>query len=633
MHESFATMKTASMKAMVVAALLCGLGAVQAADLTVRLDAREVQRKHVHTDMTLAVQGGPLTLVFAKWIPGEHGPTGPIESIIGMVISANGKPLEWHRDPLDVYAVSVTVPAGASRIDVSLDSGLTTEGGVFGAGPTSSEQLAVIAWNQFVLYPKGRDAGEISTEASVIAPPGWQVSCALAMHRETDGSVALEPAALSRLIDSPVQMGEYLKRVELPGSAPFPKLQHTISIAADSAAALVTPVDFSAAYGRLVAQAGALFGTRMYRHYTWLLSLSDHVAHFGLEHHESSDNRTEEDVFSEESGREGLAELLAHEYVHSWNGKYRRPAGLISPDYQKPMDGSLLWVYEGLTQYWGEVLPVRAGLETPAAFREMLASVVGFYDNEPGDRWRPLADTAVEAQVLYGAPGAWSASRRGVDFYRASEFLWLNVDSQLRSHSSGRVSLDDFVKRFYAGPGGEPQTRPYVESDIYAALEAVQPGDWRGLIRSHLDSLGPQVLISGLESSGWKLVYTAEKNTYIDGQEKRRKSLDRRWSIGLALNEKGMIVDTIEDRAAARAGAGPGMQVIAVNGRQYTGEVLDAAIAAAQLSHTPIELLVRSSDFYRTLHVAYFDGPRFPHLVRIEGRADLLSEVLKARRA
>lgn len=616
--------------------LLCaaslGTALAQAADLTVRVDAREIARKHLHTDMSLAVKGGPLTLVFPKWIPGEHGPTGPLESIIGLEIRAHGVLLPWHRDPLDMYAIGVTVPDGATRLDMALDTGLLTEGGgVFSTGPTSSEQLAVLTWNEFVLLPKGRDAGSISTEAAVRAPADWQLNCALSLSPQADGSVQLEPATLARLIDSPLQMGRYARRIELAGSAPLPQLKHAISLVADAPAALTVPDDFAAGYGRLVAQAGSLFGTRTYRHYTWLLTLSDHVAHFGLEHHESSDDRTDENALSEAGLRDGVAELLAHEYVHSWNGKYRRPAGLLSPDYQKPMDGSLLWVYEGLTQFWGAVLPVRAGITSAESYREMLASLAGTFDVETGDRWRPLADTAVAAQTLYDAPPAWKSSRRSVDFYEASEFLWLNVDAELRARSGGRASLDDFMQRFYAGAGGEPALKPYVESDVYATLAAVAPGDWRALVHSHLDSLGPRVLLGGLESAGWRLSYSSERNSYVEVQQRRRKITDRQWSIGLTIDDKDMIVDTVGERAAGRAGAGPGMKLVAVNGHKYSPAVLDDAIAAAHESHRPIELLVENGDYYRTLRVEYLDGARYPHLTRIEGRADTLSQVLGAR--
>jgi predicted metalloprotease with PDZ domain len=622
----------------ILALMLAAPALTHAADLTVRVDAREVARKHLHTDMTLAVKAGPLTLVFAKWIPGEHGPTGPLETIIGMVIRAGGTPVAWRRDPLDVYAIRLSVPAGVSQLDISLDTGLATEGGVFSTGPTSSAQLAVLPWNELVLFPKGRDAATLMTEVSVVAPPQWQLNCALALHPQADGSVQLEPANLARLIDSPLQMGRFARRFELPGSAPLPQLPHTLAVVADSAAALNVPDDFAAGYQRLVAQAGLLFGTRMYRHYTWLLSLSDHVAHFGLEHHESSDDREEETALLDAGRREGVAELLAHEYVHSWNGKYRRPAGLLSPDYQKPMDGSLLWVYEGLTQYWGTVLPVRAGLIPVEHHREMLAALAGTFQVQSGNRWRPLGDTAVEAQVLYNAPAAWESSRRGTDFYEASEFLWLNVDAELRARSAGRASLDDFMQRFYAGAGGEPALKPYVEGDVYAALTAVTPGQWQVLIRRHLDSLGPQALLEGLEASGWRLVYSGEKNAYVSLTESHHKEVDRRWSIGLVIDEKGVIVDTSEDRAAARAGAGPGMKLIAVNSKAYpaddadaAGAIVDAAIAAAHDSQQPIELLVESAGYYRTLRVAYSEGARFPHLARIEGRPDTLSQALGAR--
>lgn len=625
-------MVSAMMRTMLAVALMLAMGGAAAADLTVRVDAREVMRKRVHTDLTLAVrEAGPLTLAFPKWIPGEHGPSAPLDTMIGLVIRANGTPLAWQREPRNVYALSVSVPQGATHLDIALDSGLPLEGGVFGTGPTSSEQLALLPFNLFVLLPQGQDAATLTAEATVLGPPGWKLSCPLEMRAAAGGGMTLEPVTLDRLIDSPVQMGAYLERVDLPGSPPFPQLHHTLSIAADSAAALVTPADFAAGYGRLVAQAGALFGTRMYRHYTWLLSLSDHVAHFGLEHHESSDDRSDEDAITDAGKREQLAELLAHEYVHSWNGKYRRPAGLLSLDYQQPMDGSLLWVYEGLTQFWGEVLPVRAGISKPEHYREMLAALAGRFDIGSGDRWRPLADTAVAAQSLYRSPKQWESSRRGLDFYEAADFLWLNVDAELRARSAGRASLDDFMRRFYAGPGGAPALKPYVESDIYATLAAVAPGDWHALIRRHLDTLGPQALLAGLESSGWKLEYSAEKNSYIEASQRWRRNLQREWSIGLQLSDQGTVIDVIEGSAAARAGAGPGMKLIAVNGRSFWPEVLDTAIAAAHQDRRPIELLIESGDFYRTLHVEYFDGARYPHLTRIARQPDMLSQVLKAR--
>ena len=361
------------------------IAAAQASDLTVQVDAREIARKHVQTRLTLAARPGPLTLVYAKWIPGEHGPVGALESMIGLQIKANGERLAWSRDPFEPYAIRVAVPRGVDHLDMSMESGLAIEGETSSSGePGASARLAVVSWNQFLLFPKGVDADKLSVSASVLAPEGWTVACALASKPGSGGGYEFEESSLARLIDSPVQMGLYAKRFDLKGSEPRADIKHALSIVADSAAALVVPEDFAQGYNRLVAESGALFGSRMYRHYTWLLSLSDHIRHFGLEHHESSDDRTDESDLSEADLRMGVAELLGHEYVHSWNGKYRRPQGLLSPDFQKPMDGSLLWVYEGMTQFWGEVLPTRAGLITPEYFREALANWAGYFDNEPG---------------------------------------------------------------------------------------------------------------------------------------------------------------------------------------------------------------------------------------------------------
>ena len=512
-----------------------------------------------------------------------------------------------------------------------MDCALQTEDGAFSEGPSATEQLAVISWNEALLFPKGIDAEKTTAVATLRAPAGWAVASGMESQVGADGTVQFEEIPLARLIDSPVQMGRYTKVVEVPGSAPRPDLRHRISLAADSAAALAIPRDFAEGYGRMVAEAGALFGSRMYRHYTWLLTLSDHVAIFGLEHHESSDNRREELALLEADRRMDAAALLGHEYVHSWNAKYRRPAGLVSPDYQKPMDGSLLWVYEGLTEYWGDVVTTRAGLMRPEEYRETIASYAAGFDVQPGARWRPLADTAVAAQVLYDSPASWESSRRGTDFYDASDFLWLDVDAQLRAQSRGRLSLDDFARRFYAGDSGAPALKPYVEQDVYDTLAAIAPGDWRTFMRRHLDSADTTALLGALERSGWQLEYTARKNTRVEFTQKRLDSVDRRWSIGLVLDEDGAVVDLIEDRAAARAGMGPGMTIVAVNGRKFSYGALDTAIADAQKTRQPIELLVENGEYYRTIPVAYYDGPRFPHLRRIEGKPDLLSAILAPR--
>ena len=616
----------------VLAVLLLTCVPTFGAELTLRIDARDVARRHLQTHETLAVKPGPLVLVYPKWIPAEHAPAGPLDSIIGLEITANGQRLVWQRNPLEMYEIAVTVPKGVDHLDIALESGLPTDGGGFSGSPDSTARLAVIRWNQYVLLPKGRDAATLSSVGSVRAPDGWEVACSLDSHKGEGGAVDFEPVSLAQLIDSPAQLGAFMRHVELPGSAPHPDIHHAISITGDTAEATAVPADFATGYGNLVAEAGALFTSRHYRHYVWLLTLSEHVSHFGEEHHESSDNRLPETILADADTRNGVVPgLLAHEYVHSWNGKYRRPQGLLSPDYQKPMDGSLLWVYEGLTEFWGDVLPVRAGLTQPEFYRDLIAARAGHFEISSGPRWRPLADTAVEAQVLYDASPAWSSARRGVDFYEASIFLWLDVDSQLRAHSGGKATLDDFMHRFYSGADGKPEVKPYVENDLYTTLAAIAPADWRGIMRKHLDVPDTTALLDGLKHAGWQLSYSAEKNVAVELSQKVRKSTDRQWSIGLRLDKEAGIVDVIEGRAAALAGAAPGMKVLAVNGKKFTAEILDAAIVAAQSSHKPIELLVENDDYYRTLSLSYFDGPRYPHLTRVDGTPDTLTDVLKAR--
>lgn len=613
-----------------VALLLACAGSAAAADLKVSLDARDIRSKRVHTQLTIPAKPGPLTLVFPKWLPGEHGPTGPLESMIGLEIRAGARVIPWSRDPYDMYALRVTVPSGASQLDVKMESGLAVEGSGFTAAPTSSDQLAIIPWNEFLLFPKGIDAEKVMIDASVRPPEGWAISTPLD-SRATGESYTLETASIARLIDSPLQMGAHSHIFDLAGSAPAPQLKHKLSVFADSAAALEVPANFADGYSRLVAENGALFGSRMYRHYTWLLSLSDHVAHFGLEHHESSDNRREEASFQDEEGRMATAMLLGHEYVHTWNAKYRRPAGLLSPDYQKPMDGTMLWVYEGLTEFWGDILPTRAGLVTPKFYLEMLASTAGWFDVEAGENWRPLVDTATAAQELYPAPEAWSSARRSVDFYEASVFLWYDVDAELRARSGGAKTLDDFVKIFYAGNSGAPAVKPYVEADIYATLNQVAPNDWRKFIHRHLDATSNKPLLGMFDRSGWRLEYSAAKNAFLEYRQKRSESTDRSWSIGLKISKENKVSDTVEGRAAALAGIGPGMTIVAVNGKKFTADVLDAAIVAAQKSRQPIAILVENADFFRTFDVPYYEGPRYPHLVRVEGKADQISALLGAR--
>ena len=586
------------------------------------VDATDAARKLFHVHLTIPATAGPMKLAYAKWLPGEHGPTGPIDELVNLRITANGQRVAWTRDPRDMFVFHIDVPTGTSAIEVDATY-IAPSGGNFTAGASATPNLAVLGWNTVLLFPPGKDGEQILVEGSIRMPDGWTSASAL---KQADGKY--ERASLTTYIDSPVIMGRHLKSVELPsGNAP----PHRIDIVADSRAALETPPAFAADYARLVAEAGAAFGAYPFRKYDWLVTLSDHVAHFGLEHHESSDNRMPEATLAEEETRKALAGLLSHEYVHSWNGKYRRPANMLSPDYQSPMEGNLLWVYEGLTTYLGPVLATRAGLWTPEEFREHLATVAAGYDIQPGRTWRPLADTATSAQILFGSPDAWRSLRRGVDFYEESILLWLEVDAIIRKQTNDRASLDDFTRRFHGGESGKPAVKAYTFDDLVATLNAVAPYDWRGHLVERLTSTSPRAPLGGLTAGGWTIAYDDTVNAAIKVNEQRRKIQDLTWSLGIVLREDGTVRDAILGLPAANAGIGPGMKIVAVNGRKWTREVLAAAIREAKTSTAPIELLVENNDFYRTHAVGHHGGLRYPHLVRTEEKEDRLAAVLRSK--
>jgi predicted metalloprotease with PDZ domain len=405
---------------------------------------------------------------------------------------------------------------------------------------------------------------------------------------------------------------------------------------ADSAGALEMPAESVTHYKQLVSEAMALFGARHYRNYHFLLTLSDAVLSNGLEHHESSDNRVPERTLIDEVSRGRRVTLLPHEYTHSWNGKYRRPAGLATPDYQQPMQGELLWVYEGMTQYIGNLLLTsRSGLRTPEQTRDYLAYVAANLDNNrPGRNWRPLADTATAAQFLYNAPTEGQAARRGVDFYDEGLLVWLEADTIIRRQSGGRRSLDDFCRSFHGGQSGAPAVRPYTFDDVVAAFNEVVPYDWRGFFTARVFNINARPPLGGVEASGWKLVYTDTPNWYSRAGEQVSNITDASFSIGLLLESDGAVRDIIPGLAAAEEGIRPGMKIVAVNGRKLSTQALHNAIKSTKGSPAtaPLELLVERAGTYTTYQLKYHEGERYPHLVRDETRADLLGQIIKPLR-
>jgi len=593
--------------------------------ITLAVDATEAPRKIFHAHEVIPAAPGPLTLFYPKWIPGEHGPTGPIASLAGVRMTAAGRPLAWTRDPLEMYALQVQVPDGATGVDVDLDF-LAPASGDFTAGASATAELAVLSWNTMVLYPQGSAADELTYAPRLKLPQGWKYATSLAASSTSGDSVEFQPVSLTTLVDAPVLMGAHLRSIPLPSALP---VVHSIEVAADTEAALQMRPEDVAGYDRMVAQAGALFGARHYRSYRWLLTLSDAVAHFGLEHHESSDDRMGEKTLSEEGSRRALARLLAHEYSHSWNGKYRRPAGLVTGDFHQPIKSGLLWVYEGLTQYLGNILPPRAGLWTAEEFREAEAAAAASLDSHTGRTWRPLVDTATAAQILYGAPADWTSWRRSVDFYDEGNLIWLEADVLIRQQTGGKRSLDDFLRRFHGGPTGQPALKTYTLEDVVAALNDVAPYDWRTFLEARVNSVAPQAPLGGIEKGGWRLVYTDTPNTFIKDHDTANKTANHAYSVGVMAKEDGMLSDVIPDSPAAKAGLGPGMKVVAVGGRRFTLDALRDAIKTGKGGTAPLEVIAANADFFATYRIDYHGGERYPHLERDASRPDTLSDITK----
>lgn len=607
-------------------ALRATVAAAADTPIAIDVDLRDAPRNLVRAKLTIPVSPGPLTLVYPKWIPGEHGPSGPIRDLAGVRFSAGGSDLAWQRDSVDMYAFHLEVPAGATAVAAQLDYLAPVVPANYTAGRSTTAALAVLSWNTVALYPQGSSPEQISFAPSVTLPEGWRYGTALEGASQSGNVVRFAPVSLVRLIDSPVVAGANFTRVELPGS----DRPHAIDITADSPGALTLPPGFADAYAKLVAEAGALFGARHYRHYDWLLTLSDNVEHFGLEHHESSDNRLGERTLLEEPWRKALASLLAHEYVHSWNGKYRRPAGLVRDDYQQPFDTWLLWVYEGLTQYLRELLPARAGLWSDEYGRERLALLAANLEYQGGRQWRPLSDTATAAQVLFGVPSFWRSWRRGADFYDESVLIWMEIDAKLRAGSKGSKSLDDFCRAFYGGAENGSEVKPYSFDDVVAALGGVEAGDWKALLVEHLRSKSAHAPLGGLEAAGWKLVFDDKPNAALADRQALDTSRDVSYSLGFDVEKDGTIRDVRVGSPADAAGVAPGAKIVAVDSLAWSADRLLDAVAASAQRQGPIELLVQQGEIFRTHRLDYHGGTRYPHLVRTAG-ADLLSAMQAPR--
>jgi predicted metalloprotease with PDZ domain len=604
-----------------IAVLLTAAPAAMAGEaIQLTVDATKTQQKLLHAHELIPVKAGPLTLYYPKWIPGEHGPNGPIASLTGLKFEADGKTIPWKRDLLDVFTFHLDIPAGVNHLDARYDF-------IEPVGGSATEKLMVLEWNDVILYPAGTPAQQLTYEAKLLMPDGWKFGTSLPIENQSGNQVSFKQISLDMLVDSPIIAGEYYRVIDLtPAGEP---IHHEINLAADSEAALNMSPENQKEMIDLVAESGKLFGTRHYRDYHFLLALSDHVMHFGLEHHESNDSRLPERALLVPTSGMSLGGLLAHEFVHSWNGKFRRPADLTVPYYEEPMETDLLWGYEGLTDYLGPMLAARSGLWTAEQYHEQMASIAAMLGpGRPGRTWRPLLDTAAGEPGMSGR-GGWMDWRRGTDYYDEGDLLWLEVATIIHRESHGQKSIDDFCLAFHGGPNNGAEVKTYTFDQLVSALNAVAPFDWATFFHTRLDSTAAEAPVGGIENGGWKV----EINSQPSRSTGRRGSAGDVYSIGLQVGADGTVGDAIVGSPAFEAGISSGMKIIGVNGRVYNHDLLEDAIKAAKDSSQPIALLVVVDEYIRTCTINYHGGAQFPHLVRLNDKPDYLDELIKPRTA
>lgn len=595
--------------------------------LKINVDATDIAHRVFRVHESVPAQPGPLTLLYPQWLPGNHSPTGAIDKLAGLVVKANGKTLAWKRDPLNVYAFHVDVPEGASSVDVEfqfLSAQETRQGRV-----VMTPEMLNLQWNSVSLYPAGYVARRIQAETTVKFPAGWQYGSALELASRDGDTVHFKPINYDDLVDSPIYAGKYFKRVDLDPGAKTPVF---LNIVADDPKYLEIKPEQLKLHQNLVQQMYKLYGAHHYDHYDFLFSLSDKMSGNGLEHHRSSENGVGPGYFTEWDKSLVMRDLLPHEFNHSWDGKYRRGADLSTPNFNVPMQDSLLWVYEGQTQFWGYVMAARSGLWKQDEARDMLALVAATYDKgRPGlQQWRNIQDTTNDPIIAMRRPLPYRNFQMSEDYYSGGQMIWLDVDGKLRDLTGNKRSIDDFAKAFFGVKNGEWDVNTYTFEDVVKTLNDIAPFDWTSYLRERLDGHGP--LIGGFEANGWKLVYDDKPSAAAKAVEMRLGGANLTYSLGVSMAKGGDIADVLWDGPAFKAGLSPGMKVIAVNGVEYSSDVMkDAITASAKDKNQPIELLVKNFDEYKTLRIDYHDGLKYPHLERIEGKPDRLSDLLKAR--
>jgi len=600
--------------------LVCSASAAAQVSIKLDVDASEAFRNVVHVKESLDVRGGDIDLFYPKWIPGEHSPTGTINDMVNFFVTADGKALDWRRDDVEMFAFHVTVPAGVRQIEVRFDD-------VSQPGTVATANLARIKWNRLLVYPRGVNSDNITVTASLTAPSGWQYATALTENRSSGNTVNFNGTNLTEFIDSPAIIGKYFAKVPL-ATDPVPV---EMDIAGETADSIKYSPETLTWWKNLVTQANLAYGAHHYRKYRFLLTVSDEGGDEGLEHHESSEDGVGENALSDRLAMQDLGDLLSHEYTHSWNGKYRRPASLTTPDFEQPMKGDMLWVYEGLTQYMGHVLPARSGVWSVEMFRDVIADTFAGMNMQSGRKWRPLVDTARAVQITYPSPRGWMNARRRVDYYDEGSLVWLDADVLIRQKSNSQLSLDDFLHKFHGGQSGAPALITYDLDQLVQALNSVVPYDWRQFFIDRIYRVAPNAPLGGITNGGWKLVFNETPNMQLQVDERAGTYVNEMYSIGAFVSADGEIRDVNPDLAAAQSGLAPGMKITRVNGDNFTLAGLRAAITATKNGISVISVDAVNGSTASTYKLKYTGGERFPHLVRDSSKPDYLSAIAKPR--
>jgi predicted metalloprotease with PDZ domain len=572
--------------------------------LKVDVDATDTERGIFRVKETIPVtKSGAMALLFPKWLPGAHSPRGEIEKLAGLVIRGNGRILPWTRDPVDVFAFHIDVPAGVRTLDVDFQflSATKPDQGRVAVTPN----LISLQPNSVSLYPAGYFTRQIPIQMTVKFPTGW--TAAGAVPAKVAGSTyTYDKTNYEVLVDSPMLAGRYGKVWPLSDRV-------NLNVFADSPELLAAKPEQIDAHKRLVEQAVKTFGAQHYDRYEFLLSLSDQLGGIGLEHHRSSENGSRPTYFTEWDSNVAARNLLPHEFTHSWDGKFRRGADLWTPDYRTPMRGSLLWVYEGQTQFWGYVLQARSGLVSKQDTLDAYAGIAGNYDLAPARQWRNLVDTTNDPVISARRPKGWTSWQRSEDYYNEGLMVWMEVDAMLRQQSGGTKSIDDFARAFFGVRDGDWGELTYRFEDVAATLNAIQPYDWAGFLRKRIAETGQPAPVNGFAMNGYKLVYGPEPTSYFTNAEKSG-TINVTYSVGLSIAKDGEVAQVIWDSPAFKAGIDVGTVIQAVNDTAYSGDAMKAAIVNAQTSKQPIRLLLKNGPRYREVAIDYHGGPRYPRL-------------------